>query len=229
MYTFFFLRTYVQETGIWASAMPIGHLWSLNIEEHAYILMSLLTLFLKSFMRIGITLISIGLFSILWNLYTAMDPSLAWLEQNLHTEVNLAPILFAGGYALIKDKFELGIKGWMPVVAIAITAYCFTTHAPWYLEIILTPFLLAFAVNHLDRASNWFIYILNIPALRLFGLWSFSLYIWQQPFYRYSLEHELKSGTIGFISFSVSLVVAVVSYYFFENPVRKYINKYLSR
>ena len=41
--TLLFTRTYFPAPGIWATGMPIGHLWSLNIEEHAYLLMSLLT------------------------------------------------------------------------------------------------------------------------------------------------------------------------------------------
>ncbi len=36
-----FLRTYVPEQpGIWESSLPIEHLWSLNVEEHCYVIMS---------------------------------------------------------------------------------------------------------------------------------------------------------------------------------------------
>src|SRR5690606_14066044 len=37
-----FLRTYFPDVSIWQSAVPIGHLWSLNVEEHAYIILALI-------------------------------------------------------------------------------------------------------------------------------------------------------------------------------------------
>jgi len=45
-YSLFFLRTYLPETpAIWNTGVPIGHLWSLSVEEHCYVILSAITLF----------------------------------------------------------------------------------------------------------------------------------------------------------------------------------------
>jgi len=45
--TLFFLRTYYPaELYIWATDVAIGHLWSLNVEEHAYLLLSFISVLL---------------------------------------------------------------------------------------------------------------------------------------------------------------------------------------
>ncbi len=42
--TLFFLRTYVGlPPTIWGHPVPINHIWSLNVEEHSYMLLSVLT------------------------------------------------------------------------------------------------------------------------------------------------------------------------------------------
>ena len=53
----FFLRTYLPaDPGIWSSGLPTGHLWSLNVEEHAYLFLSAVTLFLVDRKYIAVAL-----------------------------------------------------------------------------------------------------------------------------------------------------------------------------
>ena len=46
LYSLFFIRTYLPfDDHIWHTDLAIGHLWSLNVEEHCYVLLSFITLF----------------------------------------------------------------------------------------------------------------------------------------------------------------------------------------
>ena len=79
---------------------------------------------------------------------------------------------------------------------------------------MLAPFLLAFAVNH--AGSLWGVKVLELAPVRWLGLISYSVYLWQQPFYRLHLPY--KSGLV------LSLIVGTASFYFFESPIRRWLN-----
>ena len=58
-----FMRTYFPaETHIWSSNVTVAHFWSLNIEEHAYLFLSALTLFFinRRFIAIGLLCVAAG-------------------------------------------------------------------------------------------------------------------------------------------------------------------------
>jgi peptidoglycan/LPS O-acetylase OafA/YrhL len=57
--------------------------------------------------------------------------------------------------------------------------------------------------------------------LQWFGCCSFSIYLWQQPFFVAVNEGRLNPV----LALLVSLGVGALSYYLFENPLRHYLNK----
>ena len=70
----FFLRAYYPiEPSITVTTVPVSHLWSLNVEEHAYLIMSLLVLIAKSRRRVMFVLFSIYAASVCL-LYTSPSP-----------------------------------------------------------------------------------------------------------------------------------------------------------
>jgi peptidoglycan/LPS O-acetylase OafA/YrhL len=220
--TLLFLRTYV-DTNMWATSLPIGHLWSLNIEEHAYVIMSLIALFALKARSAGVILILLGIASIgLRYYYVVSDVHYASVLQR--TEVNLSFIFIAAGYALIKEKITLHVKPWMPILALLLGWATYLNVAPWFTDVALSPFLLAFAVNHITQAGPWVTGVLSSVPLRLMGLWSFSLYIWQQPLYHWvkNNNYETSYGLVGLLG---TFAVALVSFYLFEQPIRQYLNK----
>ena len=88
------------------------------------------------------------------------------------------------------------------------------------LKYTLAPLFLACSINHLAQAPAWFRHILSSPFVCWFGISSFSLYLWQQPFY-YAHENfglPLAPALLG------ALGCGVVSFYFWENPLREYLN-----
>lgn len=182
--TLVFLRTYIpSQPGIWGANLPIGHLWSLNVEEHCYIFMSLLV-FLKFLRgREGFALLLAGLGCILTGIIYVKLANGAPTWGSLGTEVAASHLLVSSGYFLLRQRVTRPAPGWVPLVAIVAASLCYTTWLPWWSHLIVSPLLLAIAVNHLADAPPWLHKLLSRPLLRSLGLWSFSIYLWQQPFY----------------------------------------------
>ena len=122
-YTLFFLRSYLPaKPSIWNTGLPIGHLWSLNAEEHLYMLLSVLTLNSIFRKREYIPLFLLGGGSIVLFYIYSKYPSMVWKSNfYMHTEVVAAHLLLSSGYFLIRHHFENFVLSWFPIV----TGMCF--------------------------------------------------------------------------------------------------------
>lgn len=223
--TLFFLRSYVGVEGIWGTELPIGHLWSLNIEEHAYVMLSLATLLIRDKRAAGLLLLFIGISSIVISLYYELNradliSSMTSLRQR--TEANLAYLMIAGGYAINKPILP-NRYSCLPVFALIAGIFCYTDYVPWFAKTVFPPFLFAFTVAHLNESSQILKNIFNFKALRLLGIWSFSLYLWQQPLYYYVKSHDYAVG-MSCIGVLLSLIMAITSFHLIESPARSAIN-----
>ncbi len=216
--TLLFTRTYFPAPGIWATGMPIGHLWSLNIEEHAYLLMSLLTLLWIARGREGFILIAAGCLCILTGFLYVKLGQRAPFWGSLGTEVSASYILIAAGYRLLCSHVRRHVPTWLPLAALLMAVLISQASPVWWLGQALNPFLLAFAVNHLAEGMPGFRSILSRLPLRQFGLWSFSIYLWQQPFYA-------SKDVLG-VPFALMLAMAtgLLSFYLVERPARDWLN-----
>lgn len=219
--TLLFLRTYLPaEPDIWHTGLPIGHLWSLNVEEHCYVLLSLLTLlaFLRG--REYLALLGAGVLAIAIHLFYVRHPGFAPDSFEIRTEVAASHLLISAGYFLLRQRVAPMVRPWMPVVAFALAIFSYLYIAPWWAPIVASPFLLAFAVNHLDRLPGGLLSILAAAPLRLLGICSYSLYLWQQPFYEF--KQMLPTG----VALLLALGAGATSFFAFENPVRSWLNKH---
>jgi peptidoglycan/LPS O-acetylase OafA/YrhL len=79
----------------------------------------------------------------------------------------------------------------MPLATILAATMTYSGLLPWWTQHIIAPFLLAFSINHLSEAPVFFRRCLALPWLRLLGIWSYSIYLWQQPFYLYQTDMPL--------------------------------------
>lgn len=218
--TLLFLRTYIpSEPGIWDGPVPIDHLWTLNIEEHSYILMSLLTLWAFTRKSPAIPLLGLGLVSQLIVIYYLKNPDIAAKNFELRIECALSFIFYSAGYDLLKHHFRKFILPWMPILTLIFATACYTNTLPWWSS-FFTPALLAFSVNHLSETWQPFLRFLSLPGLRLLGLWSYSIYLWQQPF------AEFKQHFYPGMAFLLAMAAGIASFYLFENPSRRWINHY---
>lgn len=221
--TILFLRTYLPtEPGIWNSGVPIGHLWSLNVEEHCYLLMTALVLFRRFRGGEGIVLLVAGAISIGIGLHYARMGSAAPHWGALGTEVAASHLLISAGYRLIREKLDLRMPRHFPLVALIMLPFFYSKLLPWWTASVFSPVVLAIAINHLHQTADTLKSMLSIPPLRLLGLWSFSLYLWQQPFY--ANKSIMPGGPLG--AFVAATTVALLSFYLLERPARAWLNKY---
>ena len=218
--TLAFLRTYLPLThGIWDTGLPIGHLWSLNVEEHAYLLMSLLTLCVSSTRRAGFVLAVVAGVTVAIGFVYVRLGTAAPHWGALGTEVAGTYVFLAAGYALLRRASASGGTSHIPVLAL-VAAVCVTKTGIWWLIPVAVPPLLAIAVVQLDRAPKWWRHFLATPALQAFGRASFSLYLWQQPFYAF--QNDFPGGSV--FALIAACLVGYLSYRYVELPARMWLN-----
>ena len=217
-----FIRTYYPSVPhIWDVSTPTGHLWSLNVEEHAYVLMSVMTILFVRNKNAASCLIALGLVSIAICFYKYFDAETTGAEFRIRTECAISFIFLSAGYNLIKNSLALRVNAIVPLLTFIAVIVCYIVKpVPGWLSFSLAPILLAFTVNHLDDVSGLFRNILSLKYLRMLGIWSYSIYLWQQPIYQY--YYKLPGGAITGLILSIALGAA--SFYLYENPVRSWIN-----
>lgn len=218
--TILFTRTYYPFPGIWNTGMPIGHIWSLNVEEHAYVFMSLLTAISIIRKKEAFFLVGCGAICIFNGfLYIKLGDNAPFWGA-LGSEVAASFLLISAGYHLMVDRFKIHVKPWLPIFAL-LASICINQIGLWWMHPMASPILLAVAVNHLSDSYAWFHKNLSALPLRKIGLWSFSIYLWQQPFY--SVKNNFVLGAIGALAFAMT--VALISFYVVEQPIRTWLNK----
>jgi peptidoglycan/LPS O-acetylase OafA/YrhL len=219
-----FFRTYYPlAPNIWSElTVPTGHLWSLNIEEHSYVFMSILTLFVFFRKRAGVALLCVGLAAIFitccYATHKAVAPDLFYIR----TECAIACLMISAGYSLVKDRFTRFVTPVMPVVSLALAVCCYCKWFPVNgAPTLFAPFLLSFTVNHLSEAWKPLTRALCYQPLRLLGLSSYSIYLWQQPFYL----SAKRGGMYPAVALVLTIIVGKASFYFLENPARRWLNE----
>lgn len=217
-----FLRSYLPAIpDYWNSSLPVQHLWSLNVEEHCYIVMGLLTVlpWVKN-RGAWVALCGLGLLSLWLRLYA---PQMPWLlgekMAGIRTDTAAAHLMLSAGYWLIKSRFAPWVHPWMPPLALFVGVLCYSDMVPWWFGMLASPFLLAFAVNHLDQSAAAMKAVLCWKPLRQLGIWSFSLYLWQQPFYHWGTA-LMPWG----LALAGAFVVGLISFYWVEQPARNWLN-----
>lgn len=226
LYNLFFLRAYYPESpDLWHTGLPVGHLWSLNVEEHSYIILSLIALVATIAKKAYFPILIIGFGAIVLQYIYITHPDSAPAHFYLRTEIVASFLMVSAGYFLIKNRFENLIPCWAPVASLALALLCYSPYAPhWSAKWSMAPFLLAFSVNHLNLTPQTFRTMLNFLPLRLIGIWSFSIYLWQQPFYYYGTKFGDAFHFAGPVLALIAICVGALSFYFIENPIRKYLN-----
>lgn len=114
----------------------------------------------------------------------------------------------------------------MPVVAFFLGVLCYSKDAHWTASWVLSPFLFAFTVNHLYIVSESLKQALSNKILQLLGVYSYSIYLWQQPFYYYGVKFGELFPFAGLVFLFSGIFVGILSFYYIENPIRRYLNNY---
>ena len=218
-----FLRTYFPDSDIFHAAIPIHHLWSLNVEEHSYLFLSLLSLVALRWgerqARIALSVSS--LLCLVAFAFYKFHPPLAHSAFYLRTEVAAFPLLLSSALFMWLRLCPVAIPTFLPVFSFLAAFALVAISTSVFLGFVGISVLLAVSVNTLHAAPAQVLEFLSGRIIRWFGVCSYSIYIWQQPFFfmrRYSYwEYASLAGCIA------ALVLASTSFYLFENPVRKWL------
>jgi len=213
---------YTQLVGI--SAPVTDHYWSLCVEEHSYVALALLALALRRSGRDrGATA---GWICLALAALMMLNGVRLWLLTHNYymtywrSDVRAASIFASVGLRVLFVQGRLGFlrRPWVAPAAFLAGMVLSTHHVPEPLKYSLATLGIALAVNSLEGAPALGRRFLGSRAIGWIGVVSYSLYIWQQPFF-YSID---KYRSLPMAAAAVG--VAVLSYYMIENPVRVRLN-----
>lgn len=217
-----FIRTYFPASPhIWETQTSTAHLWSLNVEEHAYILMSLLAVTLAGLRSAAVALALISILSIAIACYYFINNSPDQFELlSIRTESAISFIFFAAAYGLMKRRKDWKLRPAFIIALILLVPTCYIYSTPLSLRFTVAPILLGIVVNHLQELEGIARSLLTNRVMKWFGACSFSIYLWQQPFFEYA--YAIPGGLAG--GLVLSIVAGMLSFYVLEQPLRKAIN-----
>lgn len=200
------------------------HIWSLCIEEHVYILLGGVALVSRRF-RISPEYILVPV--ILVAICVGALQTAAGMDYNSvywRTDVRGASILIGAVSYLWADRgfFESISKSWV-IVAAGVAALMLNANlVPDPIKYSFGTASLALAMSMLPYAGPFFKGVLEWRPVTMFGLWSFSVYLWQQPFSKMVWSVYSKP-----ILLACAMLVALISYNFVEKPARTFINRFV--
>lgn len=220
----FFLNNYVQpEAGAGHAVMPFGHVWSLSVEEHAYVLLASVAWLTRraGSARKGLltalgACVAVSVGYVVWQ-----PPNLAFTYW-LHSETAIFGILVSAALVVFPvpdSNLTRRLALLIPVVfALGLLAHWWSV--PLLAERLLGLGLLALTIHLLPIGPAVYRIVLSYRPLRQLGLWSFSIYLWQQPFYLWVRGERLPV----LVGLTGALLCGLASYYLIEKPVRNRLN-----
>ncbi|CAD5375222.1 Peptidoglycan/LPS O-acetylase OafA/YrhL, contains acyltransferase and SGNH-hydrolase domains [Rubrivivax sp. A210] len=226
-----FVNNYcLPEGGPGTALMPFGHIWSLSVEEHSYIALSLVAIasrrgLMSAGAGAGFLLATCICFAVGYQILN--PPQLAFVQW-LHTEVAAYGLMASAAWVAAGRRWAGGDR--LPAfVAPALVLLGIGLHwwsLPLAVQRILGVGCFVAALCLLTAHGGWFATLLEWAPLRQLGLWSYSLYLWQQPFYL--LSHR-ENGISPYLALIAALAAGLLSYYSVERPLRSYLNAHWGR
>jgi peptidoglycan/LPS O-acetylase OafA/YrhL len=212
-FTINYASIYFHRTGIF------DHIWSLCIEEHAYIILGGLAYASRRFgTPASAVMLAIGVAAILNGVIQTDVFHRDYFDVYWRTDVQVAPIMLGGWFFLHRQKIRSSLIAKASPVFIGLAVLCKFGIFIAAIRFGLGTICLALAVCLLDTAPAFFQRLLSLPPLRQIGLWSYSLYLWQQPFYQMDrLDH-------AYWRLPAAIICGLLSFYLIEQPARNFIN-----
>lgn len=207
-------------------AALLEHTWSLGVEEHSYLLLALVAAVsarnarIAGFVAMGLAVSMAIRGALLFYDGVETGPFVFW-----RSDVRGASVLFSFALCLWLRQFERR-EPWRivalvsPLCALGIL-FCRTPGVPATpLAITVCTLLASVSVNTIQFSALPFRQFLSHRLLTWLGTLSFSLYIWQQPFFLAS-----KGGFPAMLAVPLVFACAIWSYLRIEAPVRRWLNR----
>ena len=222
-----FCSTYA--LSVWEVKWPVGQLWSLNVEEHSYVYLAAGTLIIarsrgmlsaSRFLAGSVIAISICI-----AFYMTSVWEVGGSPWRTRTEVASLGLVASAAICVWRENGKLAwMRGaWLPLAALLIAVGSFIPGSAlqWNFSIAAAPILMAFAVNYVSSFPDIVLRLMGLPILRWFGTCSFSIYLWQAPFY----QAHTHFGASKSLCLVLGICCGALSFYLLENPVRLYLNR----
>lgn len=198
----------------------VDHTWSLAVEEHTYLALALIVT-LTARGKSQSARVAFGLSAILIAiacLRVAMNADPYFLYMRTETRMPSILLSFALGLTLpaLLAKAPTFIRNWLAPAAFVVALLVASSNLPWLLINVARMCLLPLFVNAIDFSLPQLRELLEDRALRWFGLISFSLYLWQQPFHIFYMD-----GLLAPVAAALAVGAGALSYYFVETPARR--------
>lgn len=200
----------------------LQHLWSICIEEHGYLLLGFVAFLasrrrLEAYRWIALLVLSSWAFAVGYSFFT----NWSYYEIFWRSEARLGGILGSACLAALiaaRGRPFFGAPG--VVVAFLLGVGLQTSHVPDVLKYTLGTLCLSFAVTHLEWAPAAMTKFFAHPLLVRLGVFSYSIYLWQQPFYAYYERHP----EFRYPALAAAIAMGLLSYTLLEKPARAWLN-----
>jgi peptidoglycan/LPS O-acetylase OafA/YrhL len=214
---------------LWFAEAPnVDHVWSLCVEEHSYILLGLIALLWR---RFGFALLPVlaalaALACLNGLISTALGGS--YTAVYWRSDVRAASILLGAAAYLKFGRSDLTrtTPSWRSAVLLPLGLMLNIDAVPDPIKYSLGTASLAAAVATIPNAPDVLRRGLTSTPLVLFGAWSYSIYLWQQPFY---VLHEAMGGRLAKALVLPAIALGIASLFLIERPMRRYLNRAFDR
>lgn len=212
---------------IWHKQLPgeYAQIWSLCIEEHAYVVLSLIAVMTRRYAFPPHRVIwCVVLLS--WVLAVVYSAFTDWSYYRIfwRTEVRLPSVFVSAGLVCwMAQSGRVLLRGWIWLAPLTLGLLLQTIWVPDLVKYSLGTALLAVAATHLSVAPVAIRAVLANRGLVWFGVLSYSIYLWQQPFKELRENHGLVTCLVGAIAFGSA------SFYLLESPARRFLNAHWTR
>lgn len=209
----------------------LDHTWSLCVEEHIYIILGILAFLLKekSYRFTTIVLLVLSGLAALNGLFQTIILNRDYFEVYWRSDVRGASILVGAAMflALRRADREYLRNPLAPVIFGMIGVILQVNVIPDPLKYTAGTACLAVAVALLPQLDRRLDRLLTTPKLLYIGMISYSLYLWQQPFYKAIEPRPVIWQALGERAGLLlgALCFAYLSYRYIEGPARKFLNR----
>ncbi len=220
--------TFVQNYML-AFVKPSGwfdHMWSLCVEEHSYLLLGLLAFLIgRGPWRPVVAMVVVAIAAMIDGAFSEIVLHQSFFEDYGRSDVHLSSIFISGAvYLLIRHRMDQAVvqrfAPWIFGPAIAAAVLLNFPAFPMWVQYTLGTSLLAVGVALCEVSAKPVVRLLSLPWLTRIGIWSYSLYLWQEPFYKMVREH----GGNVWLMLPCAVAAGLASYYLVERPARRALN-----
>ena len=206
-------------------APVFDHIWSLCIEEHSYILLAMLAwLVRRGRVRLRPALLLAAALSMIDGVWSEVVLRQDWYADYWRTDTHIASILLSAWVFLTLRDPGRRVPGWLSPLCAVLGAASFAKIMPAAVQLTLGTAFLALAIGSIDRAWTIVRTVLSARILTIAGVLSYSIYLWQQPFYQIAVW-QLRLPPIEAALWVIPAVACgVASYVLVERPSRRWLN-----